>query len=120
MAKLIFNQPFMKAEYKINQETSIGRGKENDMTIPDYELFAALPKESQRELYQKLTHVSRKHAKMVLTGARFFVIDVGTNNTGSTYGTFVNREKLVPQQPCALKDNDRIKFGSVECTFKEE
>ena len=121
MAKLMFEQFFVKREYILSSnETYIGRSKENNLPIPDYDIFSSLPKEVQKSYYKTLVHISRRHAKISLNGTKFFIVDIGTPNTGSTYGTFINGDRILPHQPCELKDNDKITFGSVECIFKEK
>jgi hypothetical protein len=54
--------------------------------------------------------LSRRHAKIVLSGGRVLLHeDVGTTN-----GTFVNGVRLKTGEPVELKPGDKLNFGSVE------
>ncbi len=58
--------------------------------------------------------VSRRHAKIVLTGGEFKVVEeIGTMN-----GTFVNGRRIPTGTPVTLKDGDRLRFGLVDLTFR--
>jgi pSer/pThr/pTyr-binding forkhead associated (FHA) protein len=51
--------------------------------------------------------VSRRHALLVRKpGHQLYLVDLGSSN-----GTFINGERLVPEQPYLLHDGDEIKFG---------
>lgn len=50
--------------------------------------------------------VSRKHARIVCTGERLTIEDLGSGN-----GTFINATKV--EVPSPLKNNDRIKLGPI-------
>ena len=54
--------------------------------------------------------VSRRHARLRRQSGEITLEDLGSSN-----GTFVNGERLA--EPMALKDQDAIKFGSVEGRF---
>ncbi len=56
--------------------------------------------------------VSRMHAKIYVQNGQYLVEDL--NSTNSTY---VNRQKLAPKMPAALKEGDELRFGKVEATF---
>lgn len=71
-------------------ETNIGRGKENDVILPD-------------------GTVSRNHAKIKRVDKDFILSDLGSFN-----GTKVND---IAVQKAILKDNDRIKIGHNKITF---
>lgn len=53
--------------------------------------------------------VSRRHAIIRQQGSNFSVED-----TGSTNGTWVNGEKVLPNSPVQLRDGDTIVFGSLD------
>ncbi len=50
--------------------------------------------------------VSRHHAEIRWTPQGYVVVDVGSTN-----GTWVNGERVEPQQPVPLRDGDRIAVG---------
>jgi hypothetical protein len=57
---------------------------------------------------------SRRHAKVVRDGGKFFVYEeVGTAN-----GTFVNGKRITTGDKVEIKEGDEIRFGSVTLTFK--
>jgi len=122
MAKLVFNYPFMEKEVKLEGKDTfyIGRLNSNDITIPNYALFTKLSPSSQKLLLNDLTKVSRIHAKLTKKDDKWYLEDIGTQGLGSNFGTFVNDARLEVQKPYLLQNNDRIKFGPIECTFVEE
>jgi hypothetical protein len=74
-------------------EFSIGRDINNDFVIND-------------------TEMSRKHAKIYLSGPEFVIEDLGSTN-----GTFINGQRLVGVQ--LLADGDTVSFGeNVNCLFE--
>lgn len=50
--------------------------------------------------------VSRRHAAIILKDGSLNVVDMGSAN-----GTFLNGQKLVPNQPRVLRDGDDIRLG---------
>jgi DNA-binding winged helix-turn-helix (wHTH) protein len=56
-------------------------------------------------------NVSRRHARVVVTAGEATVEDLGSKN-----GTHVNGQRV--KQPVALKESDRIRFGSVTMTYR--
>ena len=74
--------------------TTIGRGEENDMRIND-------PK------------ASRLHAKLQAEKDMLEVVDLGSTN-----GTYINHERLVPNQPRSLKPGDEVIFGKTRYVIK--
>ncbi len=77
-------------------------GRKSGRNIPDIDLSGIKGAEL----------VSRKHAKFILDGntQEIYIMDVGSTN-----GTFVNGQKLVPNEKIKLKDKDEIILGK---TFK--
>jgi len=123
MAKLVFNYLFMEKEFKLEGKDTfyIGRLNSNDITIPNYALFTKLSPSSQKLLLNDLTKVSRVHARIIKKNDnKWYLEDIGTKGLGSNFGTFVNDARIEVQKPYLLQDNDRIKFGPIECTFVEE
>jgi len=55
--------------------------------------------------------LSRRHARIVVTNGEAGVEDLGSKN-----GTRVNGQRV--RQPVALKEGDRIQFGSVTMTYR--
>lgn len=56
--------------------------------------------------------VSRKHAKISRQGNKVLLTDLGSSN-----GTFVNDQKIEPNQPTELRKDDVIKFGNIILKF---
>ncbi|MGB9643093.1 MAG: FHA domain-containing protein [Candidatus Ratteibacteria bacterium] len=121
MAKLKFNADYMGPEYVFEKkDVFIGRSPENDITIPDYRIFAGLPLSIQNARYRTLRHVSRRHAVIQFIDGKYYIIDIGNNGKGSSHGTFINNERIMPGIKCELKNGDRIRFAEVECLFSDE
>ncbi|MBI2843991.1 MAG: FHA domain-containing protein [Armatimonadetes bacterium] len=81
-------------EYLIRPgENSLGRRPANDIVIPD-------------------PYVSGNHAVITASDGCFSILDLGSTN-----GTFVNGEKLVPNEPRQLTDGDRMTVGQIEFRF---
>jgi phage tail-like protein len=61
------------------------------------------------------SRVSRRHAEIVCTAVSCTITDLGSSN-----GTLVNDEKLLPNAPVSLNDGDVILIGPFTLTFKQE
>lgn len=125
MAKLIFNYPFMEKEYILDNSKSkidIGRVNTNNIMIPDYRIFKVIPPAQQRLLMNDLIKISRIHARLTYNPKdnNWYVEDIGTQGLGSNYGTFVNSARLEVKKPYQLTNNDKIRFGPIECIFSTE
>jgi FHA domain/TIR domain len=59
--------------------------------------------------------VSRHHAEIRPDGSGYSLVDLG-----STSGTFVNGERLVPQTPRMLRSGDELQVGSFSLTYEEQ
>ncbi len=57
--------------------------------------------------------VSRLHAKIVKEGDVYKIEDLGSTNA-----TVVNKQRLSPHTPVALKTGDEVRFGKVAFEFK--
>ena len=57
--------------------------------------------------------VSRKHAVIHRSGGDYTVEDMGSTN-----GTYVNRKKVLPNTPQAIKPGDELRFGKLAFSFK--
>ena len=55
--------------------------------------------------------VSRRHARIVVSGDRATLEDLGSKN-----GTFLEGEAVTKPRP--LVDGDRVRIGTVEMTFR--
>jgi pSer/pThr/pTyr-binding forkhead associated (FHA) protein len=56
--------------------------------------------------------VSRKHAVIHRAGAAYTVEDLGSTN-----GTFINKKKIQPHAPQAIKAGDELRFGKLALTL---
>jgi pSer/pThr/pTyr-binding forkhead associated (FHA) protein len=78
----------------------VGRSDANSTVHPDIDLanFGAIEK-----------GVSRQHAAIELSGEEtLMVLDVGSSN-----GTYLNGQRLLPNQPRVLRDGDEVRFGKL-------
>ena len=74
-------------------ENTVGRRPTNDIVIPD-------------------PYVSGSHAVIIASDGSFTITDVGSTN-----GTFVNGEKLTPNEPKELNDGDEVVLGQAVFRF---
>ena len=86
-------------EVPLTKEVTIGRLDRTSASFPDVDLTTddALDK-----------GVSRHHAKITRRGREVFIEDLGSMN-----GTFVNRKKLTPYLPEALRNGDQLQLGKL-------
>ncbi len=57
--------------------------------------------------------VSRKHAVIHHAGTNYTVEDMGSTN-----GTFINRKRIQPHAPEAIKPGDEVRFGKLALSVK--
>ena len=57
--------------------------------------------------------VSSRHAIIALKDQAYWITD-----TGSTNGTMLNQQRLVPQVPSQLHPGDTIRLGNITCTYE--
>lgn len=57
--------------------------------------------------------VGRRHARIVYSGGQYMIEDLNSINF-----TFVNKQKIAPRTPTALRDGDEIRLGRVVLRFK--
>jgi pSer/pThr/pTyr-binding forkhead associated (FHA) protein len=62
--------------------------------------------------YDEGDYVSRRHARITKGRAGYFITDLGSSN-----GTTVNGQALVPKRARLLRNGDRIKVGLVVIQF---
>jgi len=80
--------------FKEKQRRSVGRTKENDLSLED-------------------PSVSKIHAALVLNAERQLMVA----DTGSTNGTFINDKRIAYGRAFPITDADRVKFGNIEIAF---
>jgi hypothetical protein len=87
-------------EVPLTEEVTIGRLDPASASFPDVDLTTddALDR-----------GVSRRHAKITRRGHDVFIEDLGSMN-----GTFLNREKLAPYLPQAIKSGDELQLGGLK------
>ena len=87
----------VQLEFSSGMRRSVGRNKQNDLTIDD-------------------NSVSKIHAALVLNKENQFQIA----DTGSTNGTFINDQRISYGKAMTISDTDKIKFGTVEVSFTRQ
>jgi serine/threonine-protein kinase len=95
----------MSAQFPLNNdgESLIGRMDPNRGIRPEVDLSK----------YDPAARVSRRHAKIVVQGAQFFIEDLGSAN-----GTVVNGTmKLAQGKPHMLSSGDEVKLGETTLKF---
>lgn len=75
-------------------ENLIGSGRDADIMLNDN------------------TAISRKHAKLFVSNGDYYIEDLGSTN-----GTCVNGEVLIPHVPCLIRDMTHIKISNETFTF---
>jgi pSer/pThr/pTyr-binding forkhead associated (FHA) protein len=80
----------------------LGRASEAEGYRPDFDMT----------FYDDGDYVSRRHARITKGRAGYFVTDLGSSN-----GTTVNGQRLVPHRARMLRNGDRIKVGLVVIQF---
>lgn len=76
-----------------------GRADEHSQSVPDVDLSP----------YGALEYgVSRQHAALEVNEDILIILDVGSAN-----GTFLNGQRLVPNQPRVLRNGDEVRLGKL-------
>lgn len=86
-----------KLVFENNRRLSVGRTKENDLTIDD-------------------ASVSKIHASLVLNAENQLMIA----DTGSTNGTFINERRISYGKAQPIGAGDKVRFGSIEVSFAHQ
>src|SRR6266567_3314545 len=68
---------------------------------------------STNQLVLRDPSVSSRHAIIALKDQAYWITD-----TGSTNGTMLNQQRLVPQVPLQLHPGDAIRLGDITCTYE--
>jgi HD-GYP domain-containing protein (c-di-GMP phosphodiesterase class II) len=90
----ILSGPGAGSFYFLSQDRyTLGRGDENPIAV--YE-----------------TSVSRVHCQILRSGGKYFLVDINATN-----GTFLNGEKLRPNQPYEIEPGSVIHLGNAELFF---
>jgi pSer/pThr/pTyr-binding forkhead associated (FHA) protein len=97
--KLAIPDSGREVEVPLAKEVTIGRMDPASASFPNVDLTSddALDK-----------GISRYHAKITRRGREVFIEDLGSIN-----GTFVNRKKLIPYLPEALRNGDELHMGKL-------
>ncbi len=104
-AKLVLSSPEGNTlDIPTKDEVVIGREDPISEVFPDVDLTALGGLEKG---------VSRKHAVIHRTGADYTVEDMGSTN-----GTFINRKRIQPHAPEAIKPGDEVRFGKLSLSVK--
>jgi hypothetical protein len=85
------------------REAVIGRGDPARGLQPEVELSDSVA---------RAKGVSRSHAKVIFDSGAFYLVDLNSANS-----TFVNGNRLSPQQAYGLGNGDEVKLGEYELTF---
>lgn len=85
----------IKLTFAGKQRLSVGRTKENNLTISD-------------------TSISKVHAALVLNSEKRLLVA----DTGSTNGTFINDERIAYGKAFPIETGTKVKFGTIEVIFE--
>jgi pSer/pThr/pTyr-binding forkhead associated (FHA) protein len=91
-------------EIPAKDEVVIGREDPISEVFPDVDLTGLGGMENG---------VSRKHAVIHRSGADYTVEDMGSTN-----GTFINKKRIQPHVPQAIKPGDEVRFGKLAFSLK--
>jgi len=104
-AKLILTSPEGNTlDIPAKDEVVIGREDPISEVFPDVDLTALGGMEKG---------VSRKHAVIRYSGKDYTVEDMGSTN-----GTFINKKRIPPHAPEAIKPGDEVRFGKLSLSVK--
>ncbi len=93
-----------KVEIPAKDEVVIGREDPISDVFPDVDLT---------NLGGMDNGVSRKHAVIHRAGSDYTVEDMGSTN-----GTYVNKKRIQPHAPQAIKPGDELKFGKLSLSVQ--
>ncbi len=88
-------QKQVELTFKEKERRSVGRTKENDLSIED-------------------TSVSKIHAALILNSEKQLMVA----DTGSTNGTFINDKRIAYGRAFPVVSGEIVKFGNIEITFE--
>lgn len=84
-------------------------------SVPLKDAILTIGRSPNNDLFINHKTVSRHHAEVRLLGRTHSIVDLG-----STAGTFVNGEKIVPRLPHMLHAGDAIQIGSFPLLYEEK
>ena len=87
---------YIELGFADGQRLSVGRTKENDLSIDD-------------------ASVSKIHAALVLNAEKQLMVA----DTGSTNGTFINNQRIAYGKAIPINAGDQLKFGTVEVVLRQ-
>jgi pSer/pThr/pTyr-binding forkhead associated (FHA) protein len=103
--KLVFASPEGNTlDVPAKDEVMIGREDPISEVFPDVDLTALGGLEKG---------VSRKHAVIHHAGPDYTVEDMGSTN-----GTYINKKRIQPHAPQAIKPGDEVRFGKLSLSVK--
>jgi len=88
-------QKQIELTFKEKERRSVGRTKENDLSLED-------------------SSVSKIHAALVLNSEKQLMVA----DTGSTNGTFINDKRIAYGRAFPVANGEIVKFGNIEVTFE--
>jgi pSer/pThr/pTyr-binding forkhead associated (FHA) protein len=97
--KLTIPESGPNVEVPLTKEVTIGRLDPASASFPNVDL-------TSDEALDK--GISRYYAKITRRGREVFIEDLGSMN-----GTYVNRKKLIPYLPEALRNGDQLHMGKL-------
>ncbi len=104
-AQLVFTSPDgSRLELPTKVEVMIGREDPISEVFPDVDLTSLGGMEKG---------VSRKHAVIHRSGADYTVEDMASTN-----GTYINKKRIQPHAPQAIKPGDEVSFGQLALSVK--
>jgi pSer/pThr/pTyr-binding forkhead associated (FHA) protein len=96
---------------------TLGKSRENDVVL---RLLPLTPKEEYRENLAKTNQISGTHACILIRSGGFYIKDIGSENKGSTNGTYLDGKRIEPLKEYPLKNGMRVNIARVldiECEF---
>jgi hypothetical protein len=63
--------------------------------------------------------ISGRHAKVFFENGCWYIMDIGSNNTGSTNGTYVNNTRIPAQEATPIKQNDVVGLADLTCYVRK-
>jgi len=74
--------------------------------------WVLIGRSSSNDVMVNHTHVSKLHARFKLEKTQAWLVDAGSSN-----GTTVGKQKLMPEEPWPVPDGEMVSFGGVVLTF---
>jgi len=79
--------------------------------VPIYKNNFTIGRDSDRDLILSTAGVSRRHARLLISGSELYIEDSGSRN-----GTYLNGSRIEEQAP--VQHNDTLQIGGYEFTFR--